>query len=557
MLVTLACIFAGILFCSNAAHADQLITAEIIYDTQLGTTKIQDTASANVHVNIISFAGLDNPPTDGTYTYTWINVAPGPPVTVPDVDTKQNTISTNFDTAGVYNIPFVCHIEYVSASGMETWSGDADGTLTQTVVGVDKIQYRIGGQGDFIDVPSPLVVPVGSNVDFQAVTTPAGATWPNGKPVWGGTSGASGTGATTTVTFNTVSTSLTDYKTVTAECGNTVTANVIVVGIEKLQYELSGTFTDFPTGGLSDICKNASISFKAIIAPAGATWPTGKPVWGGDATGTGEENTVTFSTTGTRTVTVECGNTITASLGVVDKPTPEVTVTQSTPTTYRQSMPSNALGYTDVESLDMDITACHDGTSWHAVLTEMNGNYSIRTRMVIPGVVSLTEITGPGGAAPGTTNATNSCTQVSDLHALSAHATAWYIQSAIIAHENVHASRCEPALASAAQYIEEIIDALEVTDTGQSKAEAIAQMKASITWSNVKDASFSKWLDDWLDLISHDHGLGSGDPITTSGPDEGYAYIAEDAAVAPMIDEICNWRAAQTPPLTGCSVCGN
>ena len=33
--------------------------------------------------------------------------------------------------------------------------------------------------------------------------------------------------------------------------------------------------------------------------------------------------------------------------------------------------------------------------------------------------------------------------------------------------------------------------------------------------------------------------------------------VPEDAVVAPMIDTICNWRATQTPLLTGCTVCGD
>lgn len=71
---------------------------------------------------------------------------------------------------------------------------------------------------------------------FKAIKDPAGASWPSGKPVWGGSSGASGTGETKNVGFTTLSTSKTDYKTVTAECGNTVTVNVVC-------YRPTGTLT--------------------------------------------------------------------------------------------------------------------------------------------------------------------------------------------------------------------------------------------------------------------------------------------------------------------------
>jgi hypothetical protein len=103
-------------------------------------------------------------------------------------------------------------------------------SISVTVVKVAKIQYNDPDTG-WTDAGT-LYVHVGTTVQFKAIPDPGGASWPNGKPVWGGTSGASGTGATTSVTFNTLSTSTSDYKTVTAECGNTVTVNVIVYDFE-------------------------------------------------------------------------------------------------------------------------------------------------------------------------------------------------------------------------------------------------------------------------------------------------------------------------------------
>lgn len=71
---------------------------------------------------------------------------------------------------------------------------------------------------------------------IQALPTPANRQFPRGRPVWSGTSGASGTGQTTSVTFNTASSSTSDFKTVIATAGNSMTVNAIV-------YELTGTFT--------------------------------------------------------------------------------------------------------------------------------------------------------------------------------------------------------------------------------------------------------------------------------------------------------------------------
>jgi hypothetical protein len=80
-------------------------------------------------------------------------------------------------------------------------------------------------------------------------------------PTWGGTAGASGTGATKQITFNTVSQNTTDYKTVIAGNPTAVTVNVVV-------YELTGTLTpqyNF-TGRSQDIYglkENVDLNFTA------------------------------------------------------------------------------------------------------------------------------------------------------------------------------------------------------------------------------------------------------------------------------------------------------
>ena len=102
------------------------------------------------------------------------------------------------------------------------------------VVGVGGIQYQSGTS--YVDISGTLYILKGTSVTFKALPTPANRQFSSGKPVWSGTSGASGTGQTTSVTFNTVSSSTSDFKTVIATAGNSMTVNVIV-------YELTGTFT--------------------------------------------------------------------------------------------------------------------------------------------------------------------------------------------------------------------------------------------------------------------------------------------------------------------------
>jgi len=105
-------------------------------------------------------------------------------------------------------------------------------SITVTVVKVDKLQYYKYESQEWLDVGGIIYVPKDDFVKFRAVPDPNGVSWPSGKPVWGGSSGASGTGEEKIVIFSTVSSSSSDYKTVWAECGNTVTVNVICFDFE-------------------------------------------------------------------------------------------------------------------------------------------------------------------------------------------------------------------------------------------------------------------------------------------------------------------------------------
>lgn len=124
-------------------------------------------------------------------------------------------------------------LEYMSPGGK------FEDRIKSTIVEVDWVQYLDPDTG-YTNIQSspdfPLYVRKGTTVTFKAIPNPSGASWPSGKPVWGGSSGASGTGETTTVTFNTLSSTLSDYKTVTAECSNTITIYVIV-------FDFEGVFT--------------------------------------------------------------------------------------------------------------------------------------------------------------------------------------------------------------------------------------------------------------------------------------------------------------------------
>jgi hypothetical protein len=140
----------------------------------------------------------------------------------PATASGTGTFTTQWSSPGTKTV-------WAKCGGYQCDSGCYD-TKNVSIVKAYKIQYDDPDTG-WKDITAPLVVHKGTSVTFKAI--PLGsASWPTGKPVWGGTSGASGTGSTTNVTFNTLSTSSSDYKTVTAECGNTVTINVLVFNFE-------------------------------------------------------------------------------------------------------------------------------------------------------------------------------------------------------------------------------------------------------------------------------------------------------------------------------------
>jgi hypothetical protein len=108
------------------------------------------------------------------------------------------------------------------ARGDTATATDVAGAAT---VGVDRIKYQVDGM--YVTYWGTIRVLKGTTVSFQAIPGPSGGAWPTGKPIWGGTAfegGSSGTpGVTKSITFNVKGT-----KTVTAECGNTVSINVVV-----------------------------------------------------------------------------------------------------------------------------------------------------------------------------------------------------------------------------------------------------------------------------------------------------------------------------------------
>jgi hypothetical protein len=125
---------------------------------------------------------------------------------------------SNLTVAGDYVVKAVCGYY------------DSGNTITVTVVKVDHLEYNDPDNSwTAVSETGTFYVYQGTTVNFKAVPNPSVSPFP---AVWSGA--ASGTGSTTSVTFNTRSTSTTDYKYVTATYGNNKTIKVIVYALDGI-----------------------------------------------------------------------------------------------------------------------------------------------------------------------------------------------------------------------------------------------------------------------------------------------------------------------------------
>jgi len=130
---------------------------------------------------------------------------------------------------------------------------------------VGKVQYQSGG--NFVDIEDTLYVLAGATVTFKAVPDPINASWQNGRPTWTGTAGATGSGETTSATFSTVSSSPTNFKTVVATSGNSITVNVVVI---SLATQLTPE-DNFSGRSLTSFGIHESVALSSSITPTGLT----------------------------------------------------------------------------------------------------------------------------------------------------------------------------------------------------------------------------------------------------------------------------------------------
>lgn len=210
--------------------------------------------------------------------------------------------------------------------------------------------------------------------------------------------------------------------------------------------------------------------------------------------------------------------------------------------------PSNPIagctyGLTFPENVQVGIDVFDNGGTWQPVLSQVTGNYSLQFR-ILP---TQTEVTGPGG----NTTAANYCAQITELNNLG-HCTGvtplpanWYMLSAVLAHERIHASRFRNALIhpSVIAPLETAMEGITIPRSAIVRNATIAEVliRLNPAFAAALTTAQANWLARILVLVTGDHAAG--------GPTD----TAEHGIVDPMVRRICTHARANgwpaCPPL--------
>jgi len=297
---------------SSYSKALKIVVVEVASVSAESVTSTTDSPGANETIYVARDSSAFNVTASPSPLGTWPTDFPTWKVNGTSSGTV-GSVTYSFDptTAGTYTVAAFCGSSHSKA-------------IKVVVVEVCSLQYE-QPIGTWNDVSGTLYVARGASLTFKAIPNPTG-TWPTGQPTWGGSSGASGTGETKAVTFNTASTSSTDYKTVTATCGNVKTANVIVVEVASVSATYSTTTVTSTTNspGASETLYvpvgASAFNVTASSSPSGS-WPVSFPTWKLDGTVVGTAGSVTYSfdpaTIGTYSVVAFCGSSYSKAINIV------------------------------------------------------------------------------------------------------------------------------------------------------------------------------------------------------------------------------------------------
>lgn len=322
----------------------------------------------------------------------------------------------------------------------------------------------------------------------------------SGGYMWTCPAGLSGSGSGTTFTYNPSASTPGTY-TVTCKSANcSVTTDSCTVHIVKVIFDIDP---------VDNIIRGATpVPVTVTVTPATLAGSVSFQVNNGNVTvqGTAPNITVTGVSVGASTIKAKVsgaefgsfGASVIANSGfsasdanVVDGATPMT--------------PLPGYGLTKEEKVTVEITAGRDGRQWRAIMISATGHYSIQTSLC-----NLNEVTGP--EAGGNTTQSNHGDQISDLGFDNPNdAIFWYMESAIEAHEEVHAGHLIDSFQDEGfmEYLENKVEDItsEATDQESAINEILGSQALGLELAGAKNI----WYNLTTPLIFFDHTDGSCD----------------------------------------------
>lgn len=247
---------------------------------------------------------------------------------------------------------------------------------------------------------------------------------------------------------------------------------------EKVQYRVNGSWRDVPAGGMTDIGKDTSITFKAVYTGGDCV-----VTWGDDASGEGVEKQVFFPTSGARSVSVKCcGREIKVPVAVdLENATITITWDPEAYTAQNTSGPS-----TTIErpfTVTYTASAYIDKNKWMLRVKEIHGS------------VDITVKTGGSRdpiANPPTTEA-EAQAAVTDMKGYYARGSrgSWHTEAASKTHEQYHYREWRETADHYWPTAETALEKIETTyHDHTTEADAIAAMRAGASGADTKIVDF-------------------------------------------------------------------
>ncbi|HEY6888445.1 MAG TPA: hypothetical protein VI300_11715, partial [Solirubrobacter sp.] len=215
----------------------------------------------------------------------------------------------------------------------------------------------------------------------------------------------------------------------------------------------------------------------------------------------------------------------------------------SVPVSIRDGAPPTTVlgpkiwGHTWPEGIEVAFTARQDAGQWRPSLTAIVGRYALQKRL-LPG---HDEVTGPGG----NTTAANYCDQLDGLESLGER-NQWYMERAVEAHEQAHATRLAPVLEAGAPKLVSALEAIAIPDDGTLDAQsAEAALRADPAFETALADALKRWRFDVIDAAALDD--------VPNGPTAQAEHVVVDPMIAAIREEAqrSGWPACGAQPAAG------